>query len=1140
MRSRWDKSDIRHLPDVAATVPSYAREVAGADDRGMTSGLVTVVFVDVEGSTALIDRLGDEAGTAAVQRQLAEVRERITPYGGTEVKALGDGVMLTFASPRNAVAFALAAQRAVGRTTPRIRAGINTGEVLDADGDPLGGAVNAAARIADKAKGGEVLVSEVVRQLVGSTPGVDFVDRGRFKLKGFPDRSRLYAAVDPSTEVVSETTVGRTDELAVVDAVVSSAATGVGQVLLLEGEAGIGKSHLVRAAVDVAKARGMRIVSADADELDARPGGLVRGLLDTIPPGVADRNRLAELLTMPSDPAEGVDLGYAATEALVDVIETMATSSPVLVVVEDLHWADDLSLRAVVALARRTQASPIVVIASCRPTPRPALLDRFVEWIAAPHGRHLLLDPLDDVTVCALASAHTGAAPGAALLDRLGSAAGNPLYVTELLRAFEDEGVLRVDGGVVDVDAAALPAGLRQTIVRRLSTLPAESVEFLRLASILGGSFTLRDLAAVSGRTVVDVAAGLRVAAQAAIIAGDGDRLSFRHDLIREAVYEDIDPAVRRDLHRAAGQSLAAADAPVTQVAHQLAMGARAGDIDAVEWLERAAHEARFYNPATAIDLVERALEIAPDSWPRRVQLEAPVIELLSSCGRLSDGEQLAKRLLSRPLDPNTEFIARRGLASVYGNQGHWVQSIEALEAAANVPGAPREDALILRCLVHELSILTGVGDRDAHIESARAMLAEASTIGNDTLLCLAHQALAIGAGLDGYDDAALEHGALAAGFVRAGRVGWHSYLNTEAFLAIGLLMLDRIDEALEIGAAARRRAEHAGATTAFALPQLVIGVTFYVTGAWDDAASSIEECVALTEETGNRGFVLFTYSVLADIALHRGDEVMAEAILDAANERMAMGGSLAGFDWVLCSRAELLERRGQVAEAVGLAETVWSHMGRLRYLFGGRWRAVTMVRLAARTGRSDFAHEVASAMEEWARRTSAPSVPVLAAHCRGLADRDSATLLRSAKGYAATPLVALRARCYEDAADVLLAEGKRDDAVAALDDAIAIYAELGADGDLNRINETLRAAGIRRRRTHARRPTTGWESLTPMERQVADLVAEGLTNPAIGERLYVSRRTVETHLSHIFTKCGLNSRAQVAAEIARQKVTSS
>ena len=183
-------------------------------------------------------------GLASVRGQLDVVRERVEAYGGSQVKSTGDGFLLTFSSPRQAVAFALASQRALAGSAPRVRFGINTGEVIEADVDPLGAAVNAAARIAGRAAGGEVLVSDVVRQLVGTVPAIRFVDRGRCRLKGFSERWHLWAAEDSAGEQLAPATIGRVAELAAVAELVSSTGAGVGRVLLLEGEAGIGKTHL--------------------------------------------------------------------------------------------------------------------------------------------------------------------------------------------------------------------------------------------------------------------------------------------------------------------------------------------------------------------------------------------------------------------------------------------------------------------------------------------------------------------------------------------------------------------------------------------------------------------------------------------------------------------------------------------------------------------------------------------------------------------------------------------------------------------------------------------------------------------------------------------------------------------------------
>lgn len=1102
-------------------------------DRAV-SGLLTVVFVDVEGSTALIDRLGDEEGTAVVQRQLVAVRERIEPYEGREVKSLGDGVMLTFQSPRLAVAFALAAQRELGDSVPRIRIGINTGEVVDDDGDPLGGVVNAAARIADKAKGGEVLVSEVVRQLAGSVPAIEFVDRGRVRLKGFPERWHLYAAVDHVSKRSSALTFGRADEVALVDDAVSSVAAGRGQVIVLEGEAGIGKTHLVHAAIDAAQSRRIRVVQGAADELEVRPGAIVRAWLDTIPASVPERHRLSTLLSSPQREVDDLDLGFAVMEATIDLFDAMGGAEPIVVVAEDLHWADDLSLRAVAAIARRVGPSPVVLVATCRPVPRPPLLDRILELVEAGRGHHLALAPLDDVAVCALASAHAGSPPGDALLARLATTAGNPLFVTELLRSLDDEGALHVNGGVVELDASELPATLRQTVVRRLSWLSSSGIELLRLASLLGGSFTLRDLAAVSGRSVVDVAAGLQEATRAAIVAGDGDRLRFRHDLIREAIYEDIDPAIRRDLHRAAGQALVAIDAPVMQVAQQLSLGARLGDLEAVEWLERAATEAAAYDPTTMIALTEKALALAPDDWPRRAFLEVSIIEPLSACGRLDEAEALAEHVRSSAADPYIEYGALRGLAAVLGNRGDIDACVEVLKRCATSAGAPEPEARINEVLAAEMSALIGVGDLDEHEAVARRALCDAEDSEDELLAAVSHQGLGVILSIAGYDEECAEHAAASAALLD--RVGWHSYLTPEVFQALALMNLDRVEEGMALVALARRRAERSGATSILPLAMLGTGFGHYLLGRFDDAIASIEECVTLAEESTNRGFLLFNFGLLANIALHRGDLAAADHWLALGSARLTESGPTAGADQLLVSAARRQEIDGSEQGALDVLEMLWVRMAPVRYLFGSRRHATKTAQLAVKLGRMGLAEDVTAAVEEGARRSPAVSAKATARHCRGLLESDLDALIEAVDLHRSTGIVTSTAAVCEDTAVALLAAGREQEGIALLEEAATIHIGLGADADLSRVDGLLRGAGVRRRRPQAARPSTGWEALTRTELQVADLVAEGLTNPEIGARLYVSRRTIETHLSHVFAKCGLTNRAQLAAEVVKRR----
>jgi DNA-binding CsgD family transcriptional regulator len=252
---------------------------------------------------------------------------------------------------------------------------------------------------------------------------------------------------------------------------------------------------------------------------------------------------------------------------------------------------------------------------------------------------------------------------------------------------------------------------------------------------------------------------------------------------------------------------------------------------------------------------------------------------------------------------------------------------------------------------------------------------------------------------------------------------------------------------------------------------------------------------------------------------------------------KMAEGTSPAGADHLLFAAARVNEAKGDHAAALGVLEALWVQMARTRYLFGARRHAPYTVALAMRLGRVDLAKEIADVMEDAARRSPARSAAAAARQCRGLVDGDPAALMEAVALFRDAPIPVLRMRACEDAATALVTVDDQAGAIALLDEAVSIAIDLGATGDRSRIDASLRALGVRRRRAQTARPKTGWESLTRMECQVADLVGDGLTNPEIGARLYISRRTVETHLAHIFAKCGLVNRAQVAAEVAKRRL---
>ncbi|MEO5900689.1 MAG: AAA family ATPase, partial [Ilumatobacteraceae bacterium] len=994
------------------------------------------------------------------------------------------------------------------------------------------------ARIAGRAGGGEVLVADVVRQLVGVVPAIRFVDRGKVRLKGFVERWHLWAAQDGATGSAARGTVGRGAELAALRGLITSTAGGVGQTIVIEGEAGIGKTHLVRESIGLARDAGLSVVEVAADEVMRRPGALAHGLLDDVQVDVVYRDRLRDLLHRAGAGGDPEDLSYAVVEACVDAVESLTRSGSVLIVVEDAHWVDELSLSVLRALVRRAPLSRFSVIVSTRPSPRSPMLDRLIELAVDGHGRHMQLAALDEVDLNALASALTGAAPGHELRRRLRSTGGNPLFVTELLRSLDDDGSLRIEQGIAEIPASVLPQGLSETLVRRLSWLPGETRELLRLASLLGTSFTLADLGTITGRPILDVASWLREASLAGLIIGDGDRLVFRHDLIREAVYDNMLAAERRDLHRAAAQALAGGGAPTQQVARQYARGALPGDLDAVRWLERAGTETVSIAPSTAIELYAEALALAPERWAGRGAICARMIEPLAWCGRSTEAETMAAETLAASPPFDVEFSARRGLAAVYGNTGDIPRSVEMLRAAARVPDAPADEVQRIACVTTQLELLTGVIPADEARRQITRTLDDSLAAGDLTTQCVARQVLGAIDALTGHGADCRHHLRQAIALHDSGRLARVSYLIPDLFYAMSLAELDDIDGALEAAARARVRHEQHGALSQLPMSYGIAGVTHYYRGRYDEAVAEIEAGASVADDTGNRNFVLFFDSVIARIALRRGDLTTAQAALARGTARLGAGGSLFGADWLLDAQVQYLEATGDLDAALAVGELAWSQTGFVRHFYGYRERGIFLTRLALERGRRDLAAEVGASVEEGSHRSPATSATASSLQCRGMIGSDPDLLVEAAGLFRSTPLRPALATCCEDAAAALVAHDRFGEAIALLNEAAGIHADTAALAEATRVDEALRGLGVRPQRSRVPRATFGWGSLTPAESSVCELVAQGLTNPEIGARLFVSRRTVDTHLAHTFRKLGYATRSQLAAEFTRRDTT--
>jgi class 3 adenylate cyclase len=492
-----------------------------------SAGVVTVLFTDVVGSTQLLDRLGDDAAEELRRTHFALLRLAIAETGGREVKSMGDGLMVAFTSPLEALRCAVSMQRAVANhnrqsdLTIEVRIGVHAGEPIPDQGDLHGTAIVVAKRLCDQARGGQILAGQIVADLVGSRGGFGFRSAGRMPLKGLarplaavvvdwsPGPS-AGAAVPPAvtapTRVVTPrgpALVGREREMAVLEAELERAVEGEFRIVLVLGEPGVGKTRLgsevlARHGGDVLSlsARGHPLgettsfgLWAEAFEGHLRAqdpsevADLCGGFLDDLS-GLLRSAAAARGAAPSSEPSRARLL-----EGLAVLLRSLARTSPVVLLLDDVHVADASSWDAIHYLARNLSAAPVLLLATARP----------VELAAQPGANQILLGLEQDGALTrlslqplpsdALGELVAGVLERPAPPPLVGwleeRSRGNPLFTLGLLRALLDEGA----------DLAAprlrrLPEGLAERVTARLSQLDEPQRSVLEVLAVVDAART--------------------------------------------------------------------------------------------------------------------------------------------------------------------------------------------------------------------------------------------------------------------------------------------------------------------------------------------------------------------------------------------------------------------------------------------------------------------------------------------------------------------------------------------------------------------------------------------------------------------------------------------------------------------------
>jgi tetratricopeptide (TPR) repeat protein len=845
--------------------------------------------------------------------------------------------------------------------------------------------------------------------------------------------------------------IGRDNDLATLAGLVNGVAAGRGSAVLIEGEPGIGKSALVRAALAEAAGLGCQVFWGTGDELgQALP---LQPLLDALhvrePSANPRRTAIVGLLRGEVTADRGTDGSAVLAEQLLALIAEQCAAQPTILVIDDLQWADQASIRVWGRLARSVRQVPLLLVGMMRPVPQRD--DLLALRRAVGDAARLQLAGLTKATTAELVASLVGGKPDGTLLRLADDAAGNPLYITELVAALTRGSKVTITGtGVATLTAGSAPSSLSAAIADRLGFVSGPVREVLRAAALLGVDFAVTDLAIVLARSVADLVRALDEACAAGVLAESGKRLGFRHPLIRTALYEEMPVPVRAAWHREAGRALAEAGAPADRVARQLlqAVDGSGGTPDPMDewmlsWLTGAAELLVGQAPQVAAELLRQAVASSP-AGSQHDRLVTRLADALYRVGDAAGAERVANQALAHAAEPDLLVDLHWTLAQCRMRAGESAESLATLDRALASPGISARHRARLLVLAARTHSNLGEAEKAGHV-AARA-LAAASEAGDNWAIGWALHVLTIVTAVRGHMTDALPLFDRALAVTQADPALTDLRLLLQINKAVTLGNLDRYEEALAEARQARDIADQIGTTIRLAQAHGALGQLLFETGRWDDALAEVE---ILPENLKEPGAACIDLGIATVISFHRGEvgaarRHLATAIPYAKRIGHRPIGSLA------LARSLDCEYDSALPEALSALADAFD--GNTEELEEIEDLLPDAVRLATQTGDLSTAQAVADQAAALAAGSEIPHRQATALYCRGLLDHDSPRLLAAAERYGDASRPLLRAKALEAAAGEFVRAGDRDQAQAASTRAVEIYTWLAAAVDAARV----------------------------------------------------------------------------------------
>ncbi len=924
--------------------------------------------------------------------------------------------------------------------------------------------------------------------------------------------------------------IGRRDELLALEAFLEDAPGG-GQALLLEGDAGIGKTVLWQEALRVARERDFHVLRSCPNQSEAQVAfAAVGDLLAPTLSGVVQRlapvqRRALETALLIREPDEMSADTRVLGLALLSTIRALAAERPVLVALDDVQWLDASSLAVLTFMLRRLDAEPVAVLATVRgrPVAVPLELDRTFSAF-----RRLPIEPLSVGAIHRLLWGRFGIALPRPVIVRVhGIAAGNPFFALELGRALV-EGSSRAEGGDVE-----LPESLRAVVAQRLGALPARVRETLvAVAALAAPSMVM--LEALGGTSVDDI----ELAQRRGVVEFDGEQIRFAHPLLAPACYEGMPLHRRRRLH----QRLAELDVDLEERARHLALAATEADERVAAALDAAAAHARARGAAqAAADLSERAVALTPlDALESINRRRITAAEHCRYAGDMKKAAVLLEDAVASLQPGRVRADALSRLAGARGMAAGFPAAVRLLRRALAEPDLESRQEVNLLCELAWMAHQAGDNREGARYAEKGLVLAE--QLADPATLAIALAAVAQisfartgGIRHDLLDRALeLEQTLDGDGYAAAAWWTWHAGLPlrlSPARVTLALL-LGRSDRHAEsralwraLTAEARERADPDLVRCLFHRAQ-----TEMVSGAWDTAAHLCDEAIQLTRQIGLEVFEPLCLSILAEIDAYRGETEKARRTIPELL-RVAETGM---FRWAALrlrtalAVLELSHDDGaaswpQIAQLLDDVEELDVYLARLASSAG--------IDALLATGDLRRAERLLAQIELHAANGDTALRP-LVLRCRGLllasqGDCQQAIVTLEAAAIAPEPPQGVnpfeRARTLLALGTVQRRVQRKRAARESLQLAANIFEQLGARLWLEKARSELRRIGGR---------TASDEQLSETERRIVELVVAGRRNKEVAVELSLSPNTVAWNLSKIYRKLGVSSRTELAAQV--------